>query len=165
MEDKLNFFLSLTRRIFSNWTALKLAVENGMGSVKTASDFCDFVADYLSVNDDLCSDEIQWFLEEYMENKFNTFLEDQSGQQVADELLKFFIYYAQDDATKALSEFEKLQPLQPWIVLSSVIQRNKEPAMIDSISDSEIDEDDDDDDESMDTDDFGWTKVTSKKNK
>lgn len=154
------FFQSLTFRVFSNWTALKLAVENDMGTIGEAYQFCQYVADILTENEDLCSSEIEYVLEDYMQDVFNTVLEDFSSQQVADELYRFYFNYGNGNVTQAMSEFEKLPPVQQWIN-PSLVKIIKKPTVEISNDSSENDEKE----ESMETEVSEWTVVKSGRKK
>lgn len=157
----MDFFHSLTSRVFSNWTALKLAVENDMGTTEEANHFSQQVANILTENEKLCRSEIECILEDYMEDVFNTELQDFSGQQVADELYRFYFDYTRGNVTQAKSEFEKLPPLQQWII-PNVIKINKKPTAVEISSDSS---ESDEKEESMETEVSEWTVVKSGRKK
>ncbi|XP_043680673.1 uncharacterized protein LOC122635030 isoform X2 [Vespula pensylvanica] len=160
MEKTKDFFLSVTKRVFSNWTALKLAVEHGMGSIDKADLFCHYITDFIYING-LCSSEIACELEDFMDEQFNTELQDLSCKQVAEELYKFYRYCVEGNETQAVIEFEKLPPLQPWIVACLAKKINKGPVAFENDSDSESDEIE----ESMETEDTEWIQVKPRRKK
>ncbi|XP_014480966.1 PREDICTED: uncharacterized protein LOC106747697 [Dinoponera quadriceps] len=155
------FFLTVTQRLFSNWTALKLAVEHDMGPKESAAEFCTYTTEVLYMNDELNISEVATVLEDYMADCFNTEMEDGSAAEVAEVLLKFYRYCLEGNETTARTELEKLPPLQPWLsVLQPVRNNNYVTANRDSSSSSEEDMDTD----NMDTKEVaeeGWTKVRS----
>lgn len=115
MANTKDFFLSIIQRVFSNWTALKMSVEHGMGTNERARNFCLYVMEVLFMNEHLDSSALATELEDYMEAEFNTELQDNSAIQVAEELLRFRRYCAEGNNDIVMSEFEKLPSVQPWI--------------------------------------------------
>lgn len=162
MGERGHFFSSLIYRVFSNWTALKLAVENDMGTTGEANQFCQYVANILTETENLCKSEIECILEDYMEDVFNTELQDFSSQQVAEELYTFYFNYKMGNVTQAESELIKLPPVQPWILPKLITQINKKLTTIEISSDSS---ESDEKEESMETEFSGWTVVKSGRKK
>ncbi|KAK2583936.1 hypothetical protein KPH14_001197 [Odynerus spinipes] len=159
MANTKDFFLSITKRVFSNWTALKMAVEHGMGTKDKANEFCQYITDVIYMNEGLNTSEIACELEDYMDEQFNTELQDYSGNQVAEELFKFYRYCVEGKETLAVTELEKLPPLQPWIV-SFISRKNKnEPVVVQNDSDSESDETEN----NMEVEDTEWTEVKTRR--
>lgn len=115
MTDTKEFFNNVTQRIFSNWTALKMAVEYGMGTKDGALEFCAYMTEVMYMNDNLDSNEVAGELEDYMDEHFNTQLEDNSAIQVAEELLRFYHYCVEKNESVAVAELQKLPPQQSWI--------------------------------------------------
>ncbi|XP_072751624.1 pre-rRNA-processing protein TSR2 homolog [Anoplolepis gracilipes] len=157
MEHTKSFFLSVTQRIFSNWTALKLAVDHGMGSIEKAIEFCPYTTEVLYMNEGLTSDQIAAELEVYMDEQFNTELEDNSAAQVAEELLRFYQYCLEGNESTAKMEFEKLPPLQSWFIC----ERSTCPLPVKQESSSDEDMDMDENEQEND----GWTVVTNRRAK
>ncbi|XP_050585041.1 uncharacterized protein LOC126919623 [Bombus affinis] len=123
MSNTKEFFLSVIQRIFSNWTALRMAVEHGMGAKGMAIDFCFYMTEVMYMNEGLNSSEIANELEDYMDEHFNTELQDDSAMQVAEELLKFYRYCTENTENLVTIELAKLPPLQPWLVTNEPAKR------------------------------------------
>ncbi|KZC10953.1 PREDICTED: uncharacterized protein LOC107189045 [Dufourea novaeangliae] len=134
MSNTKEFFLSIAQRIFSNWTALKMAVEHGMGPKERAIDFCPYMTEVIFMNENLNSSEIANELEDYMEEHFNTELQDNSAIQVAEELLRFFNYCVKSNESIAVTEIEKLPPLQSWLVTNEPVRRTQNPVIVENDS-------------------------------
>ncbi|XP_034935426.1 uncharacterized protein [Chelonus insularis] len=123
MENTRDFFLQITQRIFSNWTALRMAVEHGMGSKDKAIEFCPYITEVIYMNENLSSDEVAGELEEYMDTEFNTELQDNSAIEVAQQLLRFYQYCLNSDEKTAMAEMEKLPALKSWILSRDMIRK------------------------------------------
>lgn len=134
MSDAKDFFLSVTQRIFSNWTALRMAVEHGMGAKERAVDFCPYITEVMYMNEGLNSSEIASELEDYMDEHFNTELEDNSAIQVAEELLKFYRYSIENNANVLATELEKVPPLQSWLVTSEPVRKVENTSVMENDS-------------------------------
>ncbi|CAL7946434.1 unnamed protein product [Xylocopa violacea] len=134
MSNTKEFFLSVTQRIFSNWTALKMAVEHGMGTKERAIDFCPYMTEVMYMNEGLNASEIASELEDYMDEYFNTELQDNSAIQVAEELLRFHRYCMENNENLAVTELAKLPPLQLWLVTIEPVKKvqNTHPKESDS---------------------------------
>ncbi|XP_012258314.2 pre-rRNA-processing protein TSR2 homolog [Athalia rosae] len=115
MAHTKNFFLTISERVLSNWTALKLAVDHGMGSREKAEDFPSYITEVLYMNENLDSDDVAAEIEEYMDEAFQTELQDDSAIDVAKELLRFYQYCLAGDESTAVIELAKLPPSQTWI--------------------------------------------------
>lgn len=100
---------------------------------------------YLYSSERLTSSEIAMELEDYMDEQFNTELQDNSSKEVAEELLRFYQYCMESNESTATAELEKLPPLQSWLVstLPTTSSNNHSlPVDCDSSSDDEnMDED------------------------
>ncbi|EFN76800.1 uncharacterized protein LOC105190181 [Harpegnathos saltator] len=157
MADTQKFFLTITQRIFSNWTALKLAVEHGMCSKDNAVEFCTYVTDVLYLNDGLDVSKVAAILEDYMDDCFSTEIEDDSAREVADILLQFYRYCIEGNESTARTEFEKLPPLQSWLLLPQPVQHSHVTTNYDNKSSS----DEDMDSNNENTNEEGWMTVKS----
>lgn len=69
------------------------------------------------------TNEIANELEDYMDEHFNTELQDNSAMQVAEELLRFYRYCIENNENLAMTELEKLPPLQSWIITNESIKK------------------------------------------
>ncbi|XP_012277605.1 uncharacterized protein LOC105698167 [Orussus abietinus] len=116
MTEKKEYFLLVVRRILSNWTALKLAVEHGMGPKENAENLCLYMMEMMFMNENPDSSDIAAELDDYMDAEFNTELEDDSSIEVAKELLRFYHYCVEENETAMRAEFEKLPQIQPWLL-------------------------------------------------
>ncbi|XP_066595693.1 pre-rRNA-processing protein TSR2 homolog [Prorops nasuta] len=159
MENTKEFFLSVIQRIFSNWTALKMAVEHGMGCKDNAVQFCPYILDFIYMNgESLHVSDIAIELEEYMDQHFNTQLEDDSPVQVATELMRFYKYCCDGNEATAVEELNKLLPLNTWITTREPISRRSAPR--ETSSESEEDEE-----EGMEVIKEEWTEVKARRNR
>ncbi|CAK9799854.1 Pre-rRNA-processing protein TSR2 homolog [Anthophora plagiata] len=158
MTDAKDFFLSVTQRIFSNWTALRMAVEHGMGAKERAVEFCPYITEVMYMNEGLNSSEIASELEDYMDEHFNTELQDDSATQVAEELLKFYRYSVENNASVLAAELEKVPPLQSWLVTSEPVRKVRNTDVMENDS-SEDDEETPSEMEVIDE----WTEVRSRR--
>lgn len=159
MSNTKEFFLLIAQRIFSNWTALKMAVEHGMGTKEMAIDFCFYITEVMYMNEGLNSSEIAHELEDYMDQNFNTELQDDSATQVAEELLKFHRYCSEDTENLLTVELAKLPLLQPWFFTIELARRIQACRTIEN--DSSEDEEISDDMEVVDE----WTEVRGRRNR
>ncbi|XP_011861606.1 PREDICTED: uncharacterized protein LOC105558506 [Vollenhovia emeryi] len=159
MEHAEQFFVTVTQRIFSNWTALRLAVEHDMGSIESARNLCSNVAHIMCTNEGLTTDEVADHLETCMDDHFNTELEDDSSIQVAEELLRFYRYCVAGDQLTAQTEFEKLPPPQSWLSLERPARPTRPVRHEPSSSDEGMDVDKNEQEED------GWTVVANRRSK
>lgn len=160
MSNTKEFFLSVTQRIFSNWTGLRIAVEHGMGTKEGAIDFCSYMTEVMFMNEQLNSTEISNELEDYMDEHFNTELQDDSTMQVAEELLRFYCYCTKNNEGLAVAELAKLPPLQSWFVTNEPVRRTQN----NSIMENDSSDGEEETSVSMETVD-GWTEVKSRRKK
>lgn len=155
------FFQTVTQRIFSNWTALKLAVEHDMGPVESAKEFCSYITDVLYMNEGLVSSQIAAELDDYMDDQFNTEVQDDSSIQIAEELLRFHRYCMEGNESTAKTEFEKLPPLQSWLNLEQPTRQTHSQSakheLKNLVEDMDVDKNEQEED--------GWTVVTSRRSK
>lgn len=95
---------------------------------------------------------------------FGTELHDDSDLEIAEDLLRFHRYCTEGNEPVAIAEFEKLPPLQPWLVSTSVQRKcNSAPTNRDSSSDEDMDTDDLNNSSDSKNLDEGWTKVTNRR--
>jgi len=105
----------------------------------------------------LISSQIAAVLDDYMDDQFNTDVQDNSIIQVAEELLRFHRYCMEGNESIAKTEFEKLPPLQSW--LNS--ERSALPIPVKHEPSSSEDMDMDRNEQEKD----GWTVVTNRRSK
>ncbi|KAK9719670.1 Pre-rRNA-processing protein TSR2 [Popillia japonica] len=85
-------FRQIVERIFSNWTALRLAVEHSMGgpnSKQVAICTIDYIIQYCTSENDLELEDIEDVLDDIMDQEFNTICEDNSIKEVSQLLYNF----------------------------------------------------------------------------
>lgn len=147
--------LSVVERIFSNWTALKMAVEHGMGTAEQANCFCEYIVELLTMNEQLHQTDIAGELEDYMDSEFSTQLEDNSEKEVAEIVHQFYTYFRSNDVEKLMSEVQKLPALQPWIARNQSVNRVSEATKEDDSNNTSNNE--------MEVDSEGFSLVRRKK--
>ncbi|KAF3427831.1 hypothetical protein E2986_05793 [Frieseomelitta varia] len=158
MSNTKEFFLSVVQRIFSNWTALRMVVEHNMGTKKMVIDFCSYMTEVMYMNEGLNVSEIANELEKYIDEQFNTELEDNSSEQVAEELLRFYRYCIESHESLAVTEFAKLSPLQKWLDMNKPAKEIQTVCAMETDS-SESEKETSDDMKVVDE----WTEVTRKR--
>ncbi|XP_037034727.1 uncharacterized protein LOC119073398 [Bradysia coprophila] len=175
MEDNdKKIFKEVVENIFLRWTALKLAVEHGMGGKtgqQTAVESMNYVYEYCIGNDNVTQSEIQEVLEDIMDEEFDTICEDNSPAEISSMLvtyLKMILAKQYDTVRTEVSAMPQCQT--QWLNPNFKLEYKK-----DSDSGSS-----DDEDEEMEvctdtdvqgasrtnapiTDEDGWTTVTSKR--
>lgn len=134
--------LTIVERIFSNWTALRMAVEHGNGTIDAAHGFCEYIAETLKLNEKLHYTDISGELEDYMDEIFNTKLEDDSEKQVAQDVVRFHNYIIANDVAALTTELQRLPPIQPWIIPNQNFKFTRPPKNDDSGDSSDGAEDD-----------------------
>lgn len=169
----------IIRSVFSRWTALQLAVSNGMGGSDTDGKYEAFIeafTQYLSRNARPCisissmEQDVQEYLNDVLDEEFNTELED--GSNI--ELAQLFVRYIQLIQQGKLADVQQeIQLQQAAASAHQMCVRDKNGDDSSSSSGSDDDEDDDDDmqeeeqqpsasgskSHSMDVDEDGWTTV------
>ena len=136
----------IIQSVFSRWTALQLAVAHSMGGSESEAKyhaFIDAFAQYLnrnirpSLSISSMEQDIQEYLDEILDEEFNTILDDGSSQ----ELAQLFLRYMQ------LIHQGKLADVQQEL---QVQHANTTPALQMSVRNADGDDDDDDDESSSD---------------
>ncbi|KAL7302843.1 hypothetical protein TKK_0004075 [Trichogramma kaykai] len=153
----------IVQRILSNWAALRQAVEHGMGSSDKARVFVQWIVDTLNMNDELDALDLQDELFEYMDDQFQTQLEDNSEKEVALLVIQFYKLFKNNDIRGIEMEYNKLPPTLPWILSNRNIRpaaRIGNAAEEDSSSDDE--DDSNDNENAMEVED-GWEVVARRR--
>lgn len=112
-------------------------------------------------SDGLTNDQIAEELENYMEDQFNTEIQDESTPQIAAELLRFYQYCTAGNESTARVEFDELPALQSWLVpgqSSQSIRHQPSPVQRDECSNEDMDVDENQEED-------GWTTVTKRRNR
>lgn len=140
--------LPIIRSVFSKWTALQISVSHSMGGPQTEEKYEAFIeafGQFLAHNVrpsspiSVMEQEIQEYLDEVLDEEFNTVLEDGSSN----ELAKLFIRYIQLIHQGKLADVQ--QEIQAQQTTSRALQmsiRNNNEHESSSSSSSDIDEDD-----------------------
>lgn len=124
METKNDFsqFKIVVLQIFNNWFALKAAYDHGFGSVNSLQEIRDeieSVCDFFEKSNNIELDVIKAELEAFMDEEFNTILEDGSASDIANVLMKFWNLLNLQDKSQFEAEFQKLPNAQNnWITLN-----------------------------------------------
>lgn len=186
--EKMSLFSTLVpiiQSVFSRWTALQLAVAHSMGGPESDAKyraFIDAFAQYLirnvrpSLSISSMEQDIQEYLDEILDEEFNTILDDGSSQELAQLLLRYIQLIHQGKLADVQQELQAQQNATPAVNMSV---RNGNDDDDGSSSSSGEDEDDPIDNEmreegespqatstsnesksqSMDVDEDGWTTV------
>ncbi len=163
----------IIRSVFSRWTALQLAVTHSMGGPESEAKYEAFIetfAQYLirnvrpSISISSMEQDIQEYLDEILDEEFNTVLDDGSSQ----ELAQLFIRYIELIQQGKLADVQQeLQAHQTTPAIQMSIRNENED---DSSSSSEDDDENDNEmkeepsaneskSQAMDVDEDGWTTV------
>ncbi|XP_055550641.1 uncharacterized protein LOC129733096 [Wyeomyia smithii] len=135
-------FKEVVENILNRWTALRLAVEHGMGGalgVNTAIEIIDYITCYCTENKKVDSCDLRDILEEIMDQEFQTICEDESIDEISDILIKHLNLLKEGKTEHVNAELSRLGSCEIWIRSDN---RIKMQPMDDS---SESDEDDDND--------------------
>ncbi|MFT7804761.1 pre-rRNA-processing protein TSR2 homolog [Arapaima gigas] len=100
------------RAVLETWPVLQIAVDNGFGgfySQQKAAWMVDTVQQYFQQNADLEQCEVEDFLEELMNNEFDTVVDDGSLPQVASQLCQMFRQCEQGKLSEIRSHIAKLE--------------------------------------------------------
>ena len=158
--------LPIIRSVFSRWTGLQLAVMHSMGGPESEAKYEAFIeafGDYLTRNIRSSlgvENEIQEYLDEVLDEEFNTVLDDGSSL----ELAQLFVRYINLILQGKLCEVEQELQLQQSItapVQMSIRNENDDDSSSDESSEEE--KEDKPKRQSMETDEDGWTTVHRKR--
>jgi pre-rRNA-processing protein TSR2 len=110
-------FRNVVETVFNTWTALRLAVEHGMGGHRGKEIALNLVT---QVTDLLCksdfeAEEISDFLIEFMDTEFQTICEDNSPEEVATVLWQFYQYCKSGNYDLVNFELSKLPKCDMWL--------------------------------------------------
>lgn len=109
----------------------------------------------------LISSQIAAVLDDYMDDQFDTEVQDDSITQVAEELLRFHRYCVEGNESIAKTELDKLPPLQSWLSSERPVQPTRSEPVKHEPSSSVEDMDVDGNEQEKD----GWTVVTNRRSK
>jgi pre-rRNA-processing protein TSR2 len=124
-------FRSVVETVFNTWTALKLAVDHGMGGqqgIEIALQFVNQVADLFCKND-ICVEEVADFLVDYMDKEFQTVCEDNSPDEVATVLCQFHQHCKEGRHDLVSLELSKFPKCEMWLCKPVLRVRSDDEAM------------------------------------
>jgi pre-rRNA-processing protein TSR2 len=168
--------LPIIRSVFSRWTALKLAVAHSMGGSDSEAKYEAFIealGQHLirnvrpSLTISSMEEDIQEYLDEILDEEFNTVLDDGSSHELAQLFIRYIQLIHQGKLADVQQELQLQNATAPAVQMSV---RNKNE---DNLSSSSDDDDDDGGDnemreeqsstesksQAMDVDEEGWTTV------
>lgn len=139
--------------VFNNWTAIKLAVEHGMGGppAVTQHKLTDIID---SVAQTITSNNVDWYdvsdlLADAMDTEFSTILEDDSNDEVANHLCQLYQMYQTGDHPSLQAALSSLPCRTP--INTVLLNSASHSVPMESSSDEEAPAEDD-----------GWTVVKRK---
>uniref|UniRef100_A0A023EJF3 Pre-rRNA-processing protein TSR2 homolog n=1 Tax=Aedes albopictus TaxID=7160 RepID=A0A023EJF3_AEDAL len=142
-------FKEIVENIFNRWTALRLAVEHGMGGplgLNTAIEIINYITCYCTENKRVDAYDLREVMEEIMDQEFETICEDESVKEISELLIKYLNLLRDNKEEQVRLELARMGPCEIWIKSGN---RIKMQAMDDS-SGTDDDNDDDDMDQDMD---------------
>jgi hypothetical protein len=110
-------FRNVVETVFNTWTALRLAVEHGMGGRRGKEVALNLVT---QVTDLFCKsnievEEVADFLIEFMDLEFQTICEDNSPEEVANVLWQFYQHCKSGNHDLVRLELSKLPKCDVWL--------------------------------------------------
>ncbi len=158
----LTTILPIIRSIFSRWTALQLAVTHSMGGSESEVKYEAFIeafGGYLtrtirpsSTNES----DIQEYLDEVLDEEFNTVLDDGSSSELAQSFVRYIHLILQGKLTEVEQELQLQQSTSASIQMSIRNENNDDDS-------SSSEEEEESNKQSMDIDEDGWTTVHRRK--
>ena len=168
----------IIRSVFSRWTALQLAVSHSMGGPETEAKYEAFIEAFSqhlvrnlqpSVSASSIEQDIQDYLDEILDEEFNTVLDDGSSLELAQLFTRYIQMIQQGKLAEVQHEIQMQQAAARPVEMSI---RNREGDEASSSTDSESDDGDQEEmreepatnssdtkPQSMDVDEDGWTTV------
>ncbi|XP_058825720.1 uncharacterized protein LOC131685788 [Topomyia yanbarensis] len=111
-------FKEVVENVFNRWTALRLAVEHGMGGslgVNTALEIIDYITCFCTENKKVDSHDLREVLEEIMDQEFETICEDESIDEISDILMRHLSLLKENKVDQIKAELSRLGPCENWI--------------------------------------------------
>ncbi|XP_052864680.1 uncharacterized protein LOC128271267 [Anopheles cruzii] len=134
-------FRIVVENVMNRWTALRMAVEHGMGGplgLNTAIELIDYVTSYCTENKNVDSFDLREILEEIMDQEYETICEDDSIQEISVLLVTYLNLLKQGKGDEVRAQLGLMKPCEMWIVSGAKIKYQR----MDDSSDSENDDDD-----------------------
>ncbi|CAL8100248.1 unnamed protein product [Orchesella dallaii] len=141
-------------KLFSNWQALQLAIENGQGGgygKDIAAWMCQAVEDFFYQNDDLDGDEVAEFVGTMVDQELDTIVDDNSLEALGEALVQHF----------KLAASGKQQELQELFTKLDEVAAKPKPKASCKNDDGSDDESGDEEDMEVDEDDTSPSQGTS----
>jgi pre-rRNA-processing protein TSR2 len=129
-------FRNVVETVFNTWTALRLAVEHGMGGHRgkeIALNLVNLVTD-LFCKGDIEAEEIADFLIDFMDTEFQTVCEDNSPEEVAVVLWQFYQHCKAGNHHLVNLELSRLPKCDVWLCKHPVSTREEAVDPVDIIS-------------------------------
>ncbi|XP_050100907.1 uncharacterized protein LOC126581360 [Anopheles aquasalis] len=130
-------FRIVVENVMNRWTALRMAVEHGMGGplgLNTAIELIDYVTSFCTDNKNIDSIDVRELLEEIMDQEYETICEDDSIQEISVLLMKYLNLLKQGKTEEVMAELRLMKPCEMWIVSGAKIKYQR---MDDSSSESD----------------------------
>ncbi|PNF17927.1 hypothetical protein B7P43_G02205 [Cryptotermes secundus] len=121
-------FRYVVETVFNTWTALRLAVEHGMGGPlgkENALNLVNQVTD-LFCKTDIEVEEIADFLVEFMDTQFQTICEDNSPEEVAVVLWQFYQHCKSGNQHLVNLELSRLPKCDVWLCKHHLVSTQEE---------------------------------------
>uniref|UniRef100_A0A4Y0BEA5 Pre-rRNA-processing protein TSR2 homolog n=1 Tax=Anopheles funestus TaxID=62324 RepID=A0A4Y0BEA5_ANOFN len=137
-------FRVVVENVLNRWTALRLAVEHGMGGplgLNTAIELIEYITSYCTENKHVDAIDLREVLEEIMDQEFETICEDDSTQEVSAVLIKHLKMLKEGKEEEVRAEIDLMVPCEMWIKSGSKIKYQQ----MDDSSDSDEDTNDQED--------------------
>ncbi|XP_053659601.1 uncharacterized protein LOC128708647 [Anopheles marshallii] len=118
-------FRVVVENVLNRWTALRLAVEHGMGGplgLNTAIELIEYVTSYCTENKNVDAIDLREVLEEIMDQEFETICEDDSIQEVSGVLIKHLKMLKEGKEEEVRAEIAMMVPCEMWIMSGSKIK-------------------------------------------
>lgn len=131
-------FREIVENIFNRWTALKLAVEHGMGgrnghqvaysgeisaksstvillSQQKAIELMNHTFDYCIQPNTPAPEDLQDALDDYLDQEFQTICDDNSSQEISFCLIKYLNMFRDGQLAEISNEMAQLPPVTKWL--------------------------------------------------
>ena len=171
--------LPIIRSVFSRWTALQLAVGHSMGGPQSEEKYEAFIeafGQYLirnagsSLSKSTWEQDIQEYLDETLDEEFNTILDDGSSNELAQLFVRYILLIQQGKLVDVQQELQ-LQQSATSATQLSIRNQNEDDSSSSSASDDNDDDNERDSEitgekfinetrsQAMDVDEEGWITV------
>ncbi|XP_055696786.1 uncharacterized protein LOC129797925 [Phlebotomus papatasi] len=111
-------FREIVENIFNRWTALKLAVEHGMGGRtghQKAIELMNHTFDYCIQPNTPAPEDLQDALDDYLDQEFQTICDDNSSQEISFCLIKYLNMFRAGHLAEISNELAQLPPVTKWL--------------------------------------------------